>query len=656
MCGIIGIVKLNDERVERDDIRLMASTLVHRGPDEAGFTLLDQEKIGFGHLRLSIIDLVSGQQPIFNHDKTICLVFNGEIYDYLDHKKELEARGIQFTTSSDSEVLIYLYQEFGVSALAKLNGEFAFTLWDSRSRRLLMARDRAGVKPLFYKITGQELLFASEAKAILALPRVERQISVDYITGPLFGIIPKDNCPFEGIQSLPPGHMLMIENGTVNDPEPYWQMNFEVDQSLTFDEAKDQVLSLLRKAVARRMVADVDVGVYLSGGLDSTLVCALMAEHGHKFRAFNIGFGGTAYDEAALSSRIARHYGASFESLDCSMANMSEKYLQTIYHTELALANPSAIAKKMLSAHVRQHGVKVCLTGEGADEVFGGYPYFKLEQLWGMSASGSPSDRSNAKALLKRFEKIEARSRGVLWDTDLKWRKTPWLLNYPSYHQIRANYSRRYFPLLLKQKSLGLTSAHLPEQQFAKHFAGASRTVHHPFNATRQISLAQLSGYIIPTLGDRVEMANSVECRTPFLDRDLMEFAGKIPPEFFIDIHSLREKHLLRSAAKPLLPEFVHHEHKHPFFSNNWRSFASTVLGKEIVNALTSSQALEEAGIFNAKFIQPVKLFWRNAPEYSKFFNRADLFFGFILGTQALHHQFIKSRPRGNAQFEMKEY
>ncbi|MBM4253852.1 MAG: asparagine synthase (glutamine-hydrolyzing) [Deltaproteobacteria bacterium] len=653
MCGIVGISKLNGERASVDDIKAMSSVLVHRGPDEAGYALVNGGATGFGHLRLSIIDLVSGQQPLYNDDHSLCLVFNGEIYDYKAIRQSLEKQGHKFRTTSDSEVLLKLYEVHGLDFLEHINGEFAFLIWDQRRRRLVAARDRAGVKPLFYYKTSSEVIFASEAKAILALPRVESSLSTKYLTGPLFGVLPADNSQFTGINCLPPGNLMLIEHGVAGEPMPYWQFDCDIDRSLSQEDAEREVLRLLRKAVERRMVADVDVGVYLSGGLDSTVVCALMAEHGQKVRAFNIGFGGSVYDESSLSRRIAEHYGARFDSLNCSMDAMSENYLATIYHTELALANPSAIAKQMLSRSVREAGVKVCLTGEGADEGFGGYPYFKLEALWGMLMSELPAERRRARKLLKQFEATEYRSRGVLWDSDMPYKRAPWVLGYPSYHQIRAYYSRRYVPLIFNQDRLKLNGSDSPDKIFEHHFANDRVRSLHPFNASRVISMAQLSGYIIPTLGDRVEMAHSVECRTPFLDRDLLNFIARVPPEYFIDIDKLREKRLLRAAVDHLLPDFVRQEHKHPFFSNNWHAFSKTSRGSEIFSDLIGAKNINQTGMFNAGFIKSMMAMWRVAPQSSKFFKRVDIFFGFILGCQALHQQFIANRPVANRNFRM---
>ena len=653
MCGIVGIVKTTGEHVAADDIRLMSSTLVHRGPDEAGFALLDGGRVGFGHLRLSIIDLEGGRQPIYNEDHSVSLVFNGEIYDYRGLREDLIARGHVFRTESDSEVIIHLYEEYGLDFFRYLNGEFAILLWDQKSRRLIAARDRFGVKPLFYRETGSEVLFASEAKAILALPRVERRIANQYLMGPLFGVFPPDNSPFAGIFALKPGHMLVIEDDQVRLPVPYWTMKFDVRSDMSREEAERGVYERLEKAVTRRMVADVDVGVYLSGGLDSTLVCALMAAWGKRLRAFNIGFSGSAYDESSLSARIARHYGAEFSSLDCSMESMSERYLETIYHVEFALANPSAMGKLMLSEYVRAHGVKVCLTGEGADEGFGGYAFFKLEKIWQLLESPHAAERHHGEQLLTKMKHIDQRSRGILWDNDLPWRRGPRTLGYANYQHIRAWYGHRHAQRIFNRKKLDLTSADSPLRVFETNFLTEAMSGLDSFNASRLVAMGQLSGYVIPSLGDRVEMAHSVECRTPFLDRDLIEFIAQVPTQYFLDMEHLREKDLLRRATDRLLPDFVRGEHKHPFFSNNWRAFYRTRRGREIFEELTSVRALRKAGIFNTNWASLYLALWKSAPESSRFFKRLDLFVGFILGVQALDAQFVAQKPVGARTFSL---
>jgi len=424
----------------------MCSVIRHRGPDGAGFARVGDGSTLLGHVRLSIIDLATGAQPLFNEDHSIAITFGGEIYDYQTHRATLIEAGHTFRTQSDTEVIVHLYEEHGLRFLEHLNGEFAIVIYDDRKKQLVAARDRLGVKPLFFSVSGNELLVASEAKSVLALDRVSRAISADYLVGTHLGAFPYGGSAFAGIQSVKPGHYVVAKAGSVGEQVPYWQPRFETRENLSFDEANREVRRLFVAGVRRRLVADVPVGAYLSGGLDSGLVCATMAALGagvdRSFRVFNAGFSDPRFDESGLARRIAEHFGASFETIPCGMADMAEEYEQTLYHTEMALVNPSAIAKQMLSRLVRSQGYKVCLTGEGSDEVFGGYQYFKQEAIWRKLLARE--DRDEGKQLWKRFTREEKHTEGALWHRGRSWEtEEPWF-GYPSFHQMRLEENSRH--------------------------------------------------------------------------------------------------------------------------------------------------------------------------------------------------------------------
>jgi asparagine synthase (glutamine-hydrolysing) len=652
MCGISAIYKRKGGMVAVEDIARMVSAIAHRGPDDAGYARLGRGAVGLGHVRLSIIDLVSGDQPIWNEDRTIALVYNGEIYDHESMRADLEARGHRFRTRTDSEVIVHLYEEYGLDLFRHLNGEFAFVLWDERKRRLLAARDRHGVKPLFYTTTPDEVLFCSEVKGIFALGRVPRAISREYLTGPAYGAFPRSYSAFEGISSLAPGHYLLVEDEGDLRERPYWTMPYDVDETISFEDAKAGVRSRFMTAVRRRMVADVPVGTYLSGGVDSTLVCGVMSElAGAKVRAFNVGFRNSIYDESTLAERIARHFGVGFDTLDCTMDLIAREYEKTVYHVELALPNPSAVGKQMLSRLVRASGYKVCITGEGADELFGGYPYFKQEALWRRVLAGD----AQAEALVPKFEQIEHRSEGLLWERSAKFRRENHPLGYPSFFQMRAEKSSPLVKLGLRGDALGFEPAHDPREIFLRSVDVSALRAMHPFNATRATALHQLNGYILPALGDRVEMANSVECRVPFLDRDLVEFTAKIPPEYFLDIPNLREKHLLREAFADVLPRFMQEEHKHPFLSPNWTRFAATTEGAAILDEYLSPERVRRTGIYRPAFVRNARRIWRLIPQRSAISKLAEVAIGTILGVHVLHHLFVERGVSSNPRYAMRD-
>lgn len=655
MCGITGIYKINGDCVSASDVFKMSSVIRHRGPDEAGYALMDKGRVAFGHVRLSIIDLVHGQQPMFNNDYTIGICFNGELYDYKEIRNELIEKGHKFKTNCDTEVIIHLYQEYDLDFFNYLNGEFAFLLWDENKKRLLAVKDRCGIKPLYYRINNHEVLFASEVKSMFALGRQERKFCTDFIVSLYMGIYSQKKSLFEGIRSLKPGHYLMIDENRIHDEKPYWQQKYNTDNKMSFETAKEGIYRLFEKAVRRRMVADVPVGVYLSGGIDSTLVAAMMSKDGNPFKAFNISFINTIYDEGSIAKRNADFYGAEFESIPCTMNMLAEDFEKAIYHNEIPMWNPHSIAKEILSKFVRSNNYKVCITGEGADEVFAGYPYYKLEYIWREIEAGGEQAKAG-KELWKRFKKLEYRSEGVLWDSSNRWKKVEKFFDYANFYQVRAMNNFTLLPRLFNVEALGITKHHTPYNMYSENINFDYIKSLHPLNATRYLSLSQLYNYIIPALGDRAEMANSIECRTPFMDRDLMEFAGKIPVEYYIKIDTLREKYILHEAFKKELPPFIGKEHKHPFLTPNWSRLSKTQKGKELFQFLLSPSELEKGEIFNPKFFKSVNFMWKILPKNNGLRKSLDTLHGMMLSFQMLYQLFIKKGVKGNENFTMINY
>jgi asparagine synthase (glutamine-hydrolysing) len=657
MCGISAIYRFDRSVPDAEDIRRMCSVIRHRGPDGAGFARVGNGSALLGHVRLSIIDLGTGAQPVFNEDHSVAVVFNGEIYDYQAHRATLIEAGHTFRTQSDTEVIVHLYEEHGLAFLEHLNGEFAMVIFDDRKKQLVAARDRLGVKPLFFSALGHELLLASEAKSLLTLDRVSRSISADYLMGTQLGAFPYGGSAFTGIQSVKPGHYVIARAGAVGTQVPYWRPRFETRETVSFDEACREVRRLFVAGVKRRLVADVPVGAYLSGGLDSSLVCATMAALGasaeRPFKAFNVGFGDPRFDESAAAKRIAEHFGASFQTIPCTMADMAEEYEQTLYHTEMALVNPSAIAKQMLSRLVRSQGYKVCLTGEGSDEVFGGYPYFKQEAIWRKLLS--PEDRDEGQQLWKRFMHEEKHTEGALWYRGRGWETQARWFGYPSFHQMRLEESSRSVPRILSRETIGAASFPTPSEIFLDVHGRERMRALDPFNATKLVAFSQLSNYIIPTLGDRVEMAHSVECRTPFLDCDLLDYVGTVPPAHLLDVSTLREKLLLREAFRGRLPEFISKERKKPFLGEGWRSFTRTRRGAQIFGDLTSRRAVRRAGYFNPSIVPRIRMLWTVLPEGSVLWKKVDILAGLVMGSQFLHNRFVEQRTESNPSFAMED-
>jgi asparagine synthase (glutamine-hydrolysing) len=656
MCGISAIFrKDSSSRVDPEELRSMSSVISHRGPDDAGFAMLDRGRLGLAQVRLSILDHGMGMQPMFSADGVLTIVFNGEIYDHESHRQSLLKDGHRLRTHSDTEVILGLYERHGLDLFSHLNGEFAFLLWDSRKRRLLAARDRFGVKPLQYLENGNEYIFCSEAKGILSLPRVERSVSPHYLIGPWMGAFRNDITPFSGISHIKPGHFLLIDHQGEKQETRYWRNEYSSDSKMSFEEAKEGVAYHLRAAVKRRMVADVPVATYLSGGIDSALVCGIMAQEGTKRpSAFNLSFAHSIYDESTQATQIAGHFGAELEIVPCSNSDIARNLTATLYHTEVPLTNPSAAGKFVLSRALRDAGHKVSITGEGADEIFAGYANYKLETLWRMSLDPTQNP-DELRQLQSRFFEIDTRSEGILWNRSNRWKKLIPLFGFPSFFQQRSAESEKIGRIIFNRGFMPRTSEMSPLYTMATHFDLNWLQSLDPIQASLVLAQSQLHQIVIPTMGDRVEMAHSIEGRTPFLDRDLVEFASKIPPRFFIDMKTLHEKHVLREAFKDFVPPFMRKEHKNPFFSPDWMSIYATPEGKELFHAHYSAPALEKAGIFRPFVLTSVLALMSRLPSGSQLRKRLNLLVGHSFTLQILHDQLIAKRPQGAPGFSMRE-
>ena len=357
----------------------MIGAIAHRGPDGDGF--LCEDAIGLAHARLSIIDIAGGRQPIHNEDESVWVVFNGEIFNYIELRAELEQAGHRFYTQSDTEVIVHLYEAHGEDFVSHLNGQFAIALWDRRRRQLVLARDRTGIRPLFHTTVNGRLCFASEAKALFALPEVPRRIAPRALAEIFTFWAPLEpHCIFEGVESLPPGHVMVVTDDATR-LKRYWDWDFpsgEVDDRRSGEECADELRTLLIDAVRLQLRADVPVGAYLSGGLDSSIVTSLI----HHFtdtplRTFSVTFDDEEFDESAYQQQMVNYLGTTHSQIRCTSADIAAAFPRAIWHAESPILRTAPTPLLMLSGLVRQQGYKVVLTGEGADEVFGGYDLFK---------------------------------------------------------------------------------------------------------------------------------------------------------------------------------------------------------------------------------------------------------------------------------------
>jgi asparagine synthase (glutamine-hydrolysing) len=599
MCGIAGVTNLVDlPPPDRSRLAAMLRPLLHRGPDGQGFYA--DEHCGLAHARLSIIDPHGGAQPIPNEDRTIWVVLNGEIFNYVELRSELQAQGHRFRTLSDTEVLVHLYERDGTRFIERLNGQFAIALWDRPHRRLLLARDRAGIRPLFHTRAAGRLCFASEIKALFALPEIPRALNREALGDVLTYWAPlAPDTAFEGIRSLPPGHMMTIEPGR-EQLTCYWDWHFP--RETPNDRRPTQVHAselreLLADAVRLQMRADVPVGAYLSGGLDSSAIVALArGAAGPAMRTFSIGFEDPELDESSYQMQVARHLGIEHTRVLCRRSDIAEVFPRVIWHAETPIIRTAPAPLLILSRAVRDHGLKVVLTGEGADEVFGGYDIFK-------------------EAKIRRFWARRPDSR---WRASLLGALYPYLRHSPA---ALRGLTREFY-------AQGLDRVHSPTFAHAPRWATTQRGWQFLSNAVRSELAAGryeerilsrlppevreflpmgrdqyveahtlLSGYLLPSQGDRVAMANSVEARYPFLDHRVIEYASGLRPS--LKIRGLNEKHVLKRAVQELLPAEIVARTKQPYRAPDSQSFFIDGRPIDYVAELLGADRLRVSGYFD---------------------------------------------------------
>lgn len=601
MCGITGFFSL-ERPISAETVRRATSALQHRGPNGRHQWLDPSGRVALGHARLSIIDLEGGDQPLSDEAQQLWAVVNGEFYDFERIRAELEARGHVFRTGSDSEIVLHLYEEYGAQCVHHLRGEFALILWDERRQRLFAARDRFGIKPLVYADIDGVLAFASEAKALFAagLPaRWDRETFGQMVAISAYS---PDRSPFEGVHQVPPGHYLLVR-GRERRLVRYWDFDYPTHSGAAADAAAaaariEEFGAVLDEAVRLRLRADVPVGCYLSGGLDSCAILGIAARHAQRpIRAFNLSFDREEYDEGPIAREMAAHCNAEFVSIPISQADLAESLPDAIWHAEQPFFNSHGVAKYRLSRIVHEQGYRVVLTGEGSDEITAGYPHFRRDLLLHESAGQDPSA---IRALLGELDSRNLVSRGVLLphgdtlplDTVRRvlgfapsWIETLAASGFKAKSLLAADYatqqaSRDYFLDLLEGLDIrGQLRGRPPVHQ-----------------ALYLWSKIVLPNYILTVLGDRMEMANSVEGRLPFLDHHVVEFARSLPVS--TKIRGMTEKYVLREAARPVLTSTVYLRQKHPFLAPPAAAAPEGAL-HELLQATLRGRALEQVPFYD---------------------------------------------------------
>jgi asparagine synthase (glutamine-hydrolysing) len=537
MCGICGVLSLDGSRPNSALARQMADTLAHRGPDGDGF--YSDTAIALGHRRLSIIDLATGDQPIFNEDRSIAIVFNGEIYNYKELREDLVKKGHRFRTTGDTEVIVHLYEEQGIECVRELNGMFAFAIWDAPKQQLFLARDALGEKPLYYVNAGREFLFASELKALLRSGDVAKEIDPaaldDYLA---YGYVPAPRTIYRAVSKLPAGHRLLFQNGRV-DVSRYWHPWPDARLDVTESEAAAELMVLLVDAVRLRLRSDVPVGAFLSGGLDSSLIVALAARQNPGLRTFSVRINQLGFDESAYARLVAERFGTDHHEIDVDVPQL-DALPMLVRQFDEPFADASALPTYYVTQAASRH-LKVCLSGDGGDELFGGYSQYRrgwIEACFDLLPLQASVFGAVATMLPRRLPGVGFLTRMSVGGA--RRHQASVGLYYP--RERRALLLPRY-RAAVDERAWLLADAH-----------GRADLV----EIERRMLADQLS-YLpedILVKVDRDSMKNSLEVRVPFLDPRLVQFVNALPLRFKIDGNS--QKLLLRRLLVEVgLPELV---------------------------------------------------------------------------------------------------
>jgi asparagine synthase (glutamine-hydrolysing) len=639
MCGIAGIYNYHSskEPSTEQNVKKMLSMINHRGPDESGVYL--DKNLGIGSVRLSIIDLSSGQQPMSDVTGRYWIVYNGEIFNYLELRSKLESQGVRFKTSSDTEVVIQMYAQYGSDCLTQFNGQFAFCIWDRDNKEMFLARDRVGIRPLFYWFQNGAFAFCSEIKGLFTLDQIERTLDKESLSQIFtFWTTLTPKTPFKDIFELQPGHFMKVNTNGIQI-QKYWSMNFSSKSELksnSFAETIEELDELLRDAVKIRLRADVPVGAYLSGGLDSSVTTAYIKDiDPHVLNTFSIGFTDKTYDETAYQLEAAKFFGTNHTAFSCTSEELAENFAETIWHTEFPILRTSPTPMFLLSKKVRETNIKVVITGEGADEFLGGYNIFKeakIRRFW----ANEPNSKARPKLLTKLYPYIPLLKDSpdlalrMFFGYKLNETNDPLyshLLRWHNTSRIKSFFSEDYTTSLNGNNPLNEIYNNLPVS----------------FGNWSDLSKSQfleanifMSGYLLSSQGDRMAMGNSVEGRYPFLDYRVIEFCNQMPDNY--KLNSLNEKFILKKLSTGKIPESITNRPKQAYRAPIISSLFSNKSPNNLSDML-SDESLSSFGIFNPEKVKTLISKIENGGLISEIDQMAIVS---ILSTQILNKRFIQ--------------
>jgi asparagine synthase (glutamine-hydrolysing) len=639
MCGIAGIYHFNspDKSINEDHLKKMLSVIWYRGPDESGMYV--GNNIGLGSVRLSIIDLSSGQQPISIRNNRYRIVYNGELFNYIELRRDLEKLGCEFFTNADTEVVVQAYAQYGTDCLKKFNGQYAIAIWDNKEKSLFLARDRVGIRPLFYSKLNGTFAFCSEIKGLFQIPEIARKINPKGLAQIFtFWTTITPDTPFDNVYELPPGHFMMVKPaGTA--VQKYWSLKFPEKENLVkkdFNESIEELRALFEDAVRIRLRADVEVAAYLSGGIDSSVTTAFIHQIEPKIlNTFSIGFTDKVFDETNYQIEASKYFNTNHVAFSCSSEEIGNSFFDTVKHTEFPVLRTAPTPMYLLSKKVRENKIKVVITGEGADEMLAGYNIFKeakIRRFWARQPQSAirpllltklypylPMMKNSSTNVLKMFFGFKlSETENPLYSHLLRWHNTSRIQNY--FSQSLQSELTNYNPINEVYKNL--------DEHFAQ-WGDLAKTQYLE-------SSIFMSGYLLSSQGDRMAMANSVEGRYPFLDFRVIEYAATLPEDF--KLHLLNEKYILKKMMAGKIPESILTRPKQAYRAPIHTSF----FGKNApsyVDELLSSDSIRSFDSFDHEKVNKLLEKFRAGTNISEMDNMA---LAGILSTQLVNLLFIR--------------
>lgn len=597
MCGIAGWINLENNRGANQSeavLHSMCERMKHRGPDSEG--LWTDQTVALGMRRLSVIDLHTGEQPVYSEDKSVVVMMNGELYNYREVRADLEKRGHKFVTSSDTEILPHLYEEYGEAMLDEINGMFAFVLWDKRKQKLLIARDKFGEKPLYYGVFDGKLIFASEPKVLLANLSVKAEINLDSLRQYLsFDYVPAPNSIYKGISKLPAAHFLTVEKGEIKTRR-YWNLTWEKKKTISLESSAEELRELLADAVRMRLVADVPLGILLSGGVDSSTVAAFATQFSsEKVKTFSIGFEEDSFDESKFARQVATHLNTEHYEEKLSVEKAADLISEIGTWLDEPMSDGSLIPTFLLSRFVRKH-VTVALGGDGGDEIFAGYPMYFAHKVANFYNS-VPSFLRNG-LIEPVVNNLPVSNKNLSFDYKAKR-----FVRAAKYDLVTRHHS--WFGSFSIDEQQKLLSKDVLAQTSDDIYKGAKELLEicDATNEIEQMQFLDINFYMaedILTKVDRASMSVSLETRAPFLDPRVAQFAASIPLEY--KLKGNKGKYILKKAVEPLLPKNILHRPKKGFGI----PIAEWLKGRlnPLMHEMLDVKRLKEQGLFNAEFVQ----------------------------------------------------